>query len=504
MKPPPPGSWPWLLRHEVRLGWRRTGGKSIWFIAIAGGALWSVFHVVAWYGLTNAGGASNPLHLERSLIMTGAAFWFMVSIMVSQTMAHAVAALFDRGDLDLLLSSPLSQRAIFAVRGAGIASAAALLPVLFVLPFAHVGLFCGRPGLIAIYPVVISVALGCAGLGMLFTMSLVRWLGARRANIVAQIIAACIGAGFFILTQLSNWISADSRRRIADWLKSQMDSEGWLAETSLLWWPVRAMRGEFVPLLAVVLVGIGGFWLVVLLTNRRFVTGTQEALTGGRTRAVRSTRPKPFRAGLVRTVLLKEWKMIVRDPQFISQTLLQLLYMLPLLLVGFRSDSAQWLLLPGLVLLVASLASNLAWITVAAEDAPDLIGSAPVSLNRTRWIKALAAVSPVMALLLPLAWWWLTREPWAAFVLLFSATGATMSAALVQIWNPRPGRRSDLKARYQKKGIVSLIELFSSFGWAAVAASMQGYRFLFPLALLIALTGPAVAWLVGRAARQGR
>ena len=104
---------------------------------------------------------------------------------------------------------------------------------------------------------IISAALGCASLGMLFTMSLVRWLGARRAKTVAQILAAFIGAGFFILSQSTNWISTDNQRRISAWIKTQLLDDGWLAQDSLLWWPVRAMSGEMLPLLFVMLIGVG-------------------------------------------------------------------------------------------------------------------------------------------------------------------------------------------------------------------------------------------------------
>jgi ABC-2 type transport system permease protein len=494
-----PGSWPWLLRHELRLGWRGMGGKSIWFLLIAGGLLWSAFHFAAWFVLFSNKAINVATLQTNGNMLAGIAFWFMTSIMVSQTMAHAVAALFDRGDL---LSSPLSQRAIFAVRGVGIAIAASLMPIVFILPFAHVGLFSGKPGLMAIYPVIISVALGCASLGMLLTMSLVRWLGARRAKTVAQILAALIGAGFFILTQLSSWISKDKQQQISSWIKTQLFNDDWLAEDSLLWWPVRAMSGEILPLITVMLIGLGGFWLVVNLTYRRFITGTQETVIGGRTPTQNNKTQKPFRTGFVRTLLTKEWKMIARDPQLISQTLLQLLYMLPLLLIGFGGDGPKWLLVPGLVLLVASLASNLAWITIAAEDAPDLIGSAPISRNRTQWVKAAAAVLPILVLLIPLCLWWLLREPWSAFVLLLCATGAMFSAALVQIWNPRSGKRNDLKSRYQKVGISSLIELLSSFGWVAVAACLHSMWYLAPFALLIAFAGPATAWVIGRATRD--
>ena len=504
-----PGSLRWLLKHELRLSWRAIGGKRIWFIAIAGGALWSAVHFAAWAALR--GGQYAQFAAQSSLnsfvlLIAGGVFWLFVSIMVSQTMVHAVASLFDRGDLDLLLSSPLSQRAIFVVRGLGIAISACLLPAFVLLPFAHAGVWVGEPGLLAIYPVVASVALGCAALGMLLTMSLVRLLGARRAKTTAQILAALIGAGFFLLTQLQNFLSKDTKRAIGAWLKNELQPGGWLGPESTMWWPVRAMQGEVLPLLLVMAAGIGGFWLVVNLTYRRFVTGTQETMTGGRTRARRNQPGGQFnfQTGLTRVLLFKEWKLIGRDPQLISQTLLQLLYLIPLLFIGFQSKGRGWLLVPGFVVISAMLAGNLAWLTIAAEDAPELVGTAPVPLIRVLWIKAAAAVLPVLALLAPLALWWTLRDPWAAVVLLLCSVGGMMSAAVVHIWNPRPGNRRDMKARRKQGGLANILEMLGSMGWAGIAVCLAGYWLWLPVALGVAMLGPGSAWLLGRAAREGR
>ena len=42
-----PGSAVWLLRHELRLGWRGMGGKRIWLLLVGAGALWAFIHVAA-------------------------------------------------------------------------------------------------------------------------------------------------------------------------------------------------------------------------------------------------------------------------------------------------------------------------------------------------------------------------------------------------------------------------------------------------------------------------
>ncbi len=500
-----PGGWLWLLRHELRLAWRGMGGKRLWILLLGGGFIWVCLHLAMWAALRGisamAGGALPP----SATAIAGGVFWGFVSIMLSQTVAHAVTALFDRGDLDLLLSSPLSSRTIFTVRGLGIAISAMVLPAFLLSPLAHVGLFAGRPGLIAIYPVVMALALFCAAAGMALTMMLVKLLGARRAKVVAQILAALTGAGFFLISQVQTVLPRASRDAFVVWFRNAVEPGGLFAPESLLWMPVRAMQGEWLPLLVVMAVAVGMFCVVVNLAHRRFVTGSQESMSGGRSGKVAKAiaRAAPvFSGGLMRVLLVKEWKLLVRDPQIISQTLLQILYLIPLMFVAFRGERNAWLIIPGFVMISSMLAGNLAWLTIAAEEAPELVGIAPVPIARIRWIKALAAVLPVLALLVPLALWWLTRDPGAALVLLFCCAGGMASAAICHIWNPRRGDRRNMKQRYKESKVVGIVETLGSLGWAGMAVAMNGYWLWLPLPMALAAVGPASAWILGRGARR--
>jgi ABC-2 type transport system permease protein len=435
------------------------------------------------------------------IAIAGGVFWAFASIMISQTVAHAVSALFDRGDLDLLMSSPVPQRTIFLIRGLSIAMAACYLPILLLFPFAHAGVLQGRWGLLGIYPVVVALALGCAAIGIALTMSLVAMLGARRAKTAAQVMAALIGAGFFLVSQAPNMLPAATGRAMLNWFTAELQPGGWLAPDSVLWWPVRAMMGEALPLLLVMVVGAGGFWLAVNLAYRRFALGAQESVAaGGRRREHKG--PVRFASGSTGLILFKEWKLLIRDPQIISQTLLQVLYLIPMLYAGMRSDRTGFLLVPGLVMMTAMLAGNLAWLTITAEDAPELLGTSPVPLARVQWIKAAAAMLPVLALLVPLTLWWLMRSPYEAVVLVLCCSGGMLSAAMCQIWNPRRGNRRDMKQRYKQSKLLGFLEVFGTLGWAGVAVCMGGYWWWLPLPLLLAAAAPFAAWLLGRTVRR--
>lgn len=499
-----PGSARWLLRHELRMGWRGMGGKRrTWLMLALLSILMIVSHVIFWFVLRTAAERGWVQQMPpTAVLIIGGLFWLFASIMISQTVAHAVAALFDRGDLDLLLSSPLSPKLIFAMRGVGIAVGACVIPSLFLLPMAHAGLLAGLPGMLGIYPVVISLGLFAAAVGMALTMTLVKIFGARRAKVIAQIMAAIIGAFFFLVTQMQNILPKSQRDAMSTWLTQEVKGEGMLSADSVIWWPVKAMFGELLPLLVVTLVGVGTFWFVVNLTYRRFVTGTQESVSGGRTRAVVAAGSVRFRTGLMRIVLVKEWKLLLRDPQIISQTLLQVFYMIPMLLIGFRGNRSAWVVIPGIVLISAMLAGNLAWLTLAAEDAPELVGTAPVPLSRIRWLKAAAAVLPVLAVLLPLVLWWLPRDPAASLILLICCTGGMFSSALCHIWNPRKGNRRDMKNRYRDSKLTSFLESMGSFGWAGMAYCLNGNWIWIPVALFFVLLGPGSAWVFGRGARR--
>lgn len=489
----------------MRLGWRALTAQRMWLLAILGGIVWIGLHAAGYIliGRLDQGQALPP----TVWMVAGAMFWFFASITIAQTVAHAVAALFDRGDLDLLLSSPLSPRTVFFVRGAGIALGAGLLPAFALFPFANAGLLHGRPGMLGIYLVVASLAMAAAGTGMALTMALVRLFGARRAKTIAQIAGALIGAGFFLLSQAQNFLPIDTRTVLLAWAQREMQPGGWLAPDSALWWPARAMVGEVLPLAVTFVAGVGWFLLVVDLTYRRFAQGAQEAVAGGRPRALAAGRaaaidPAGFRGGLARIMVLKEWRLLLRDPQIISQTLLQVLYMVPIMFVGFRGERNVFFVMAGLVVIASMLASNLAWLTIAAEDAPELLGTAPVGASRVRWTKAAAAVIPVCALLLPAVLWLSVRAPAVGAALAICGLGGMLSAALAHIWNPRPGSRANLKSRHRQGALAGLLEVLGAMAWAGAGFAALRYWPALPAALALALANPAAAWFLGRDVRQ--
>jgi ABC-2 type transport system permease protein len=497
-----PGSTPWLVRHEIRLAWRGIGSRRVSLLLSLLALLAVGAHVGAWFLVRHwPAGALPPI----ATYLLGGAVWVCISLMLSQGILGSVTALFDRGDLDLLLSSPIPTRHVFMARALGIAFNAVVLYLALLAPIADVGLFAGHPALLAIYPTMIGLALAVAALGIAVTLLLVGLIGARRARTFAQVLGTLVGAAFFLCTQGPNMLGPAASRAFTSRVLHWTEPGGPLALDSLVWLPARAMQGEPLPLLGVFSTGALALWLVVGLAHKRFLAGTQESVGGSarRGQATRRAGAARFGGGLGRNVLVKEWRLILRDPQLISQTLMQVFYLLPTMFLLLRSETkALALVVPGVVFLASSLVGSLAWITVAAEDAPDLLGASPNPMSRLRVLKLLAALLPVWALVSPVLVWLAITQPTLALVFLFCVAGGTVSVGIGQVWYPRQGKRTDMKRRMQGHGVLGIVELVVIVGWVATAWTLSARPLWSPLALAVAAFGSGAVWLLGRSRRQ--
>jgi ABC-2 type transport system permease protein len=475
-----PGSIGWLLRHETRLLWygagpakpgksdkpqRRPGTRTLVAAALA----WLALHVLAYYVV----GRSSHIDVADPLVLATATALLVggMTFMLSSALKSSVVVLFERGDLDLLLSSPLSSRSIFTVRLGTVAAGTAAMYLFFLAPFAHAGALMGHLAWLAVYPVMLGSATLIACAAMLATLGLVRVLGARRTRVVAQVIGALAGAALFILAQLANYFSSSLQAQAETALARALASDGILGAGSPLWLPGRALLGEPVPAIGIVIAAVTAFAFTVGKTHRFFVLGLQQAASARTARrAPRRSAPIRFGRGLFLTVLLKEWRLVVRDPHLISQVALQLIYLLPLSLAVFsKSDARLPLLAAGLTLLCSSLSASLAWIIVAAEDAPDLLAMAPAPPRVIQAAKLSAAMLPSLAIALPPLAWLGLRLPSMTLLAALVVAGAVCAAAIIAHWCAKPGLRSDFVARGRSDYLTSILQMFNSLSWGALA-----------------------------------
>lgn len=477
------GSTMWLLSHECRLffyemGDDKSGRKAkrgmpymgigmIVFVLV-------MIHIGAWMAISHL----PPLvSAPPPIVVMGAGVALIVvfSLMLSLALSRSVKALFERGDLDLLLSSPLSAQTIFSVRLGGIVFGVAILFLVLLSPFANMGLLFGQLRWLGIYPTLISMAVIASSIAMLLTLALVRLLGVRRTRVAAQLLGALTGAGIFLISQLFAHLGDNVRGQLSAHFLPWFKKGAMLGEDSLLWLPARALFGSPLELAGFAALGLLCFWLTSRYTHDFFVRGVQQAgaVSGKSAASMTSTHKNKtvaantrFRAGAARNIVIKEWRLIARDPQLISQVALQLLYMLPLFFVVFKSNAVLPGVASSMTFLAASLAGSLIWIIISAEDAPDLLQASPVLPSTIRRAKLVAAISPVCLLILPVLAYLFLRDPLLAVLMLVAATAAMGSASLIQLWHARPGSRDKFNKRGQGQIAVGLLEMASSLSWA--------------------------------------
>ncbi|MES2153267.1 MAG: hypothetical protein V4508_26095 [Pseudomonadota bacterium] len=478
-----PGSAWWLLRHEVRMflynaGYGSKKGRAVRGLSKRTMSVWIVagllMHGVAYALMRKLGGtAFNP---PPSLVMGVTAVCMAVmTMMLSTGLRSSVEVLFERGDLDLLLSSPLSSRSIFTVRLAGIVVGVSGVYLFFLTPFAHMGLVFGQFRWLAIYPGIVSMALVCASLSMLMTLGLVRLVGVRRTRVVAQVLGALAGAFFFLVSQAFSGAMRSLKELALDWIGPLLAPGRLLGPDSLAWLPGQALMGAPWPALALALFGVAAFCLTVQLTHGFFVHGVQQVVSAVRAAAPTGVPRYHFGRSLTHAVVLKEWRLIARDPQLISQVLLQLLYMLPLCFVLFSKGSTSLSSVgTALTFLCGSLTASLAWVIIAAEDAPDLLLAAPCSQATIARAKLAAVALPAIVIVAPPLAWVGMRAPLAALLVGLTATAAVISAACIVLWCGQPSERGKFRTRAKGNFVGSIMETLNGFAWAGATFLLLG------------------------------
>ncbi len=176
----------------------------------------------------------------------------------------------------------------------------------------------------------------------------------------------------------------------------------------------------------------------------------------------------------MRALRRKEWTLLRRDPWLLSQTLMQLLYLLPPALLLWRSFAAgidaPALLVPVLIMAAGQLAGGLAWLAISGEDAPDLIASAPISARQVTRAKVEAVLGAVAMVFAPLLAGLALLSPFAALMAaIFTLIGAG-SATIIQLWFRSQAKRSQFRRRQTSSRVATFAEALCSVGWAATGA----------------------------------
>jgi ABC-2 type transport system permease protein len=478
----------WFARHEIRLAWRewlammtggRRGRKRVAIVGIV--ILAAIMHLPAYAVIGRFADLQAPLD-KSALIVITATIFLAWALMLSQAIESVTRVFYARSDLDLIMSSPVKLANVFSVRLGAIALSVTVMALFFSTPFIDVLVFGGGVRWFAALGVVVAIGLTAAAVAIAVTIGLFRMIGPRRTRLAAQILAAIIGAGFVIALQVAAILSYGTLSRFAV-LTSDAAAAFAPEADSLLWLPAHAVLGDGEALLLLLTFGLLLLGSVMAGFSARFADTAIRA-SASSAPAHLGWRKRPFRAASRQQALRrKEFLLLRRDPWLMSQSLMQLLYLVPPALLLWRSFSdsstAIVLITPVVVMAAGQLAGGLAWLTISGEDAPDFMATAPLPLSRAIRAKievVLLVIGVLFApLVLALAF---ASLPQAAITALGVAV-ATISATAIQLWFRVQARRSQFRRRQTSSRLATFAEALSSIGWAGTAA--------------LALTMPAVA-----------
>jgi ABC-2 type transport system permease protein len=480
----------WFAGHEIRLAWRELLGM------LTAGRRWRgrnmvigliifvvLMHLPAYAVVGRFADMAAPLDKSTLIVVTTSIFlaW---ALMLSQAIESVTRVFYARDDLDLIVSSPVALPMVFSVRLAAIGFSVTVMAVLLATPFIDVLVIGGGPRWLAVHVVVVAIGLSATAIAIAVTVGLFRTFGPRRTRLVAQIFAAVTGAGFVIGLQLSAILSFGTLSRF-----TLLTSDAALKIApdvgSVVWLPTRAVFGDGAALAGMLGISLILLGVTIAIFAPRFSDYVASAAPA-RAAQNRESSLRPFRnASRRKTLRMKEFLLLRRDPWLVSQTLMQMLYLLPPALMLWRSfaDSSDSIVLiaPVIVMAAGQLAGGLAWLAISGEDASDLVATAPLPASSVTGAKIEAVLMVIGAVFAPLIVALAFKSPTLAVVTAVAVTLAATSATAIQLWFRVQARRSQFRRRQTSSRLATFAEAFASIGWAATA----GLALLAPLFAIV-------------------
>lgn len=505
---PQPGGALWLLRNELRLFWRRGDSKkSMRIVLIVAGLGWLGLSWMIFRPLSQVI-PPPPLGNETidgvALAAISVIIAFIFTLIVSQGLQRTIEAIYLRNDLDLLLSAPLKGWTILIVRSAGVAISTLPLYAFLIGPPILWLTILNSPVWLTAVPTILALAFGGTGIALLLVTVLFRLIGPKRTRIAAQLLSLLIGAAIFILFQLPNF-SRRFREDIGDDEVLERFQALNIDADVLYLLPARAVTGDIPAMLLVASLCGLLFALGVWVFSRRFVTDAAAAAAMEPRRNTTAVASRAMRSGLLASIVRKELRLLFRDTVLLSRIGLQIVYLIPVAWLLMTPNDSGALALPAfapvLTMLATSLAGSLAWITISAEDAPDLVASSPAGKKLIERGKMIAAILPVTALMAIPVGILIWREPIIGLWCALGVAAGAFCAALIGLWRQVPGNRNNLmKARGKGSFAVAMGQTFVALGLSAtVGLGAYGYTWL---ALLPAILTAAIFITMYKPAEQ--
>lgn len=346
-----------LIGLQIQISWNEFRRKKLWhkLLFIVGGGLFAALIIFSSAVLGLGLGALLRRFPQAQLegLLPGLVLTAITLLLVVVSFGVALGSLFFSRDLVLLMSAPISRRAVFTSKILGGFSAYYLLMLGLAAPALisyGIGLGYGALYYVLMLPALLGGPLLPAGLGALLVLLVTRIVPARRVREALAVVGALFGTSCGLLGNLSsqwtrqfNSANADFENLLAGAQRlaglpvpSLMAGRGLAAAGQGQLWPALGLMSAYL------LLTFGLFGVCIWAADRLYASGWLRMQSGGTAKRSPRARRKAGAAqgGLLQNappflaIALKDWRIIPRDLRHLAQYLSSLIF-IPIIYIQF-------------------------------------------------------------------------------------------------------------------------------------------------------------------------
>ena len=387
-----------IIANDLRLFWRAgSANKARWVSTGLGRAFLLVLMIgLAWFVLTPFAGKKEP---------GGATFACMfLTLLTLMSAAHrSLEVLYHRGDLQLLLASPVPEGVVLATRMVDVGVTTLLSTAGMVLPLVIVATWIldGRWAFGAL--AWIGATLLYTPLALMATMFVVRRFGAARARVGLQVASLLLGLSAMVLMQLPSWMARSAGQprdgQVAGKLRGGFADALQVPPFTQL---ADAAFGDPQSLGLLFALAVCALLLAWLLVAREFTISAQSAasdlgLPAANAQVTTQAWKTAFVGSRLRQLVRKDLRLVRRDPLLIAHCAMRVATLLPMLVGAFAVHSLVGIVAFSIVA-AAMFSLMLAALMTTKDDGREFVAASPLPPQRAARSRALAAAMPGLSI----------------------------------------------------------------------------------------------------------
>lgn len=379
-----------ILANDARLLFRMSREKraNLGLGYLGYPVLFLLLHLPAW-GVFAARPPTAPGGAEFVCLI-------VIAFLLMTGLLRSIEILHDRGDLPMLLATPVPTGVVLATRLCNITFAMAVGTAPIAIPVIDMAVLLVDTRWAHAYLAWLLVVVTAAPFCVLAMLTAVAWFGAPRARTIVQLTGLALGLATGVLMQLPMWLGKRTAETgYAIWQACEVAPLSFLA---------RLARGDLTGLAVVAGVALVMQVATWKLLAARFASGAQDAAShadpvvatasaASRARVWRDA----FRDSPRRALVRKETRILLRNPFLLANCASQILSLVPALIgvmVAKRALGFASVAVAGTSYAVVTLAT----LTTYVDEAHELVATSPVPRKAIQASKALAAALPMLGL----------------------------------------------------------------------------------------------------------